>query len=640
MSADAEMAAILSHAVANASSLTSSTQALVNSAVVTISDPVTIPSLPNTIQARGLANLDDLKFEASGTEKPGLPKFPEVVFPTMPSLIDVAEMDVDFEEELDQLSFPTFQYSSPGEAPQFSIGAPSINSVAELPSLPNMAVPPAPTLLTMTALPSVQMTVAPTEFATLDVDLDFDPAFFEQQFAHFSTSIFSGSSNLRGLDDLLVELSAMSQQAFGALFPDLIQSIGQHLIDRYKTGLAARVETQIQTGLDEALYDETSRVRAAMQDRSGWDLPVLVQHALTATMEQSLGAWAAQAQSQQTTDQWEQAQSLFEVSAALYEKLRRTIQALKARELGMVLDAHQQSIRYAQQVTEALLTAFTVENYQKYDLEFKKAESQLKLFEEQLKVQLIEHEIVFAQLEAEKAKQDQDGLLVQQYQTELQQMDAENRLLAMQVASARTELELKGLPVEIFEMQLRAFAAKIRAHEAQVGALVAEINGDTARIEAETVKIKAFEAQIDALMVQTNAKRAMIQAKKQRNDTVIEELQALVKAAMAPVEVSASRAKYQLAVYEAEARDYLADAKAALEKMRLDEEWRQEEQKGLFDAYQVTREQAVTVATKRLQVLKAIAEVNNDGAQIMAQMAGGAMSAANGIANVIFREEA
>lgn len=67
-------------------------------------------------------------------------------------------------------------------------------------------------------------------------------------------------------------------------------------------------------------------------------------------------------------------------------------------------------------------------------------------------------------------------------------------------------------------------------------------------------------------------------------------------------------------------------------------EWRQQEQKGLFDAYQMTREQALSIAGKKLQILKAVAEVNNEGAQVLAQMAGGAMSAANGIAGVIFKE--
>jgi hypothetical protein len=639
MSAESQMAAILSHAITNANSLTESAQSLVNQAVGVISEPVRIPEIPRVIQAKGLTNFDELKFSPSqtGPSKPGLPIFPTVTLPPLPSLTTVDDIDTEFDATLAALQFPTFQYASFGNAPKFSLADPSVSSSVTLPATPDTALPASPTLQSLTALPAVQINVPPTEFEPLDVDLNFDPGFFDAQLNKFSGSIFGGNQGIRGLDELIEELSAMSDQSFGPIFTDFIDLIGAQLTDRYQSRLTS-TETKIQQGLNTAIEEEANRVRAAFQDRSGWDLPALVRNALSTTMEQSISAWTAQAQSQQETNQWEQAQDLFELSATLYEKLRRAIQELKTKELEMVLEAHRQSIKYAQQVTDALLTAFTVENYQIYDLEFKEAEFKLRLFEEELKVQLIQYEVVFAQLEVEKAKQEQDGMLVQQYQTELQRLEAENRVLASQVAMARTELELKSLPVEVFEAQIRSFGSRVNAYEAQVNALVAEISGNTALIEAETAKIKGYEAQADAFIAQVNASRAIIQSQKQRNDAVLEELKAKVKAAMAPVEISTSQAKYDLAAYETAAKDYLVDARATLEKAKLDDEWRQEEQKGLFEAYKVTREQAITIAQKKLQILESLAKVNGEGAQIMAQMAGGAMSAANGIANVIFDE--
>jgi hypothetical protein len=50
------------------------------------------------------------------------------------------------------------------------------------------------------------------------------------------------------------------------------------------------------------------------------------------------------------------------------------------------------------------------------------------------------------------------------------------------------------------------------------------------------------------------------------------------------------------------------------------------------------RERINDAAKLELERLKAIAEVNQRGAQVMASMAEGAMSAANGIASVIFDE--
>jgi len=639
MSAESEMAAILSHATSNATGLASASQSLVDQAVSTINQPVEIPVIPAVIQARGIADFGALKFSpsSSGPTKPGLPNFPIIEPPSPPSLIPVTEVNATFDATLDALVFPTFNYPSFGNVPRFSSAEPSINTSVTLPPAPDTVLPPAPVLQTLTPLPAVQLNVPPTEFVPIKVDLDFNPNFFTQQLAKFSSSIFGGNQGGRGLDELLEELSALSAQSFGPLFTDFIDLIGQQLTDRYQSRLAS-TEAKIRLGMDAALNEEAARVREAFQDRSGWDLPALVQNALRATMGQSISAWTAQAQSQQETDQWEQAQDLFELSATLYEKLRRTIQELKTREIELTLDAHTESIRYAKQVTDALLTAFTVTNYQKYDLEFKRAESKLNLFEEELKVQLIQYEVVFAQLEVEAAKQEQDGILVQQYQIELQRLEAENQILAAQVSTARTELELQSLPTEVFEAQIRSFGARVNAYEAQVGALVAEISGNTAQVEAETAKIKGFEAQADAFIAQVNASRTVIQSQKERNDSVLGELRAKVKAAMAPVEISMARAKYGLAAFETDAKDYLVDARAALEKAKLDDEWRQQEQKAMFDAYQLTREQALSIATKQLQVLKAIAEVNGQGANIMAQMAEGAMSAANGIANVIFDE--
>jgi len=638
MSAESQLEAILSHATAQALGLTNSAQSIVNKAVGIISDPVEIPKPPVAITAKGLYNYD-LKYqpESKGASNPGLPLFPVIIPPPLPSLTTVDAIDVEFEGTLEELEFPTFQYSSPGNAPRFSLGSPDINTNTTLPNTPDTALPNSPTLQAFTDLPAVQINITPTEFEQLKVDFDFNPHFFEEQQAKFSTSIFSGNQGIPGLDELIVDLASLSNQSLGPLFTDYIDLIGQQLTDRYQSRLVS-TETTIQKTLDAAINEEAVRIRAAFQDQSGWDLPVLVKQALNATMEQSINAWTLQAQSQQETHQWEQAQDLFELSATLYEKLRRMIQELKTKELEMVLEAHRQSIRYAQQVTDALLTSFTVENYQMYDLEFKKAESQLQLFEEELKVNLIQYEVVFAQLDMEKAKQEQDGLLVQQYQTELQRLEAENKILAAQVNMAKSELELKSLPIEVFEGQVRSFVARVNAYEAEISALVAEIDGNTAKVDAETAKIKGFEAQADAFIAEVNASKAIIQAQKQRNDSVLEELKAKVKAAMAPVEISTSQAKYDLAAFEASAKDYLVNAKATLDKAKLDNDWRQEEQKGLFEAYKITREQAISLADKKLQILDALSKVNGEGAQIIAQMAGGAMSAANGIANVIFDE--
>ena len=654
MSAESELSAILNHASGSAASLTRSAQAQVDCALTVIGEPVELPFIyPDPLPSRGLTDFDHPERKLSKTEaeakerqeKSRLPKFPDIDLPSPPNIVGLTDpthtsggmrvrFDLDMPDVSLELNTDYSNYGNYGNAPTLNITPPDVDSDLKPPPPPEMTPPPPPSLQHFAELPNLRLEFSPADFSDIAVDLTFDKNLFDQTLDALSTSVFNGG---QGIELPLKDLSRLANHAIDAVLPALTGRIAQQWGSRYQTGLGS-VETDIQGGLDRAIQQEADRVRSALHDHSGWDLPGLTQQAMTAAIEQSIGSWTAQAQSQQTTDQWEQAQSLFEMSAALYEKLRRTIQDLKARELDMLLSAHQQAIQYAKQMTDALLTDFSVKNYKKYDLDFQKDEAKLRQEEERLKVQLLEQEVVFARLEAEKAKQEQDDLLVQQYQAEVKRLDTETRMLATQVATARVELELKSLPIEVYEAQIRAYHSTVQAHEAKVTALIAEISGNTAMVEAESAKVRAFEAQADAYLAKVSAARTVLQTEQQHNDLVLDEFKAQVRASLFPVEASTAEAKYQAAQYTIENKERLAEAKLALEKLRLDNEWRQEEQKGLFEAYKATREQALSLAEKKLQILKAVSAVHNDGAQVMAQMAGGAMSAANGIANVIFRE--
>jgi len=84
----------------------------------------------------------------------------------------------------------------------------------------------------------------------------------------------------------------------------------------------------------------------------------------------------------------------------------------------------------------------------------------------------------------------------------------------------------------------------------------------------------------------------------------------------------------------------LADAKLDRQSAKLELEFRIKKLEGELDAYRLTQERNVELMKTELARLKAIAEVNGQGANIMASMAQGAMSAANGIAAAIFSEAA
>ena len=71
-----------------------------------------------------------------------------------------------------------------------------------------------------------------------------------------------------------------------------------------------------------------------------------------------------------------------------------------------------------------------------------------------------------------------------------------------------------------------------------------------------------------------------------------------------------------------------------------DLEYENKKQAGTIRAYQLALGRNLALLDTELTRLKSIANVNNDGAQILAHMAGGAMSAANGIASAVFGEVA
>ena len=116
------------------------------------------------------------------------------------------------------------------------------------------------------------------------------------------------------------------------------------------------------------------------------------------------------------------------------------------------------------------------------------------------------------------------------------------------------------------------------------------------------------------------------------------EFSALVKAELARIEQSSLKDQHGLAAYEVQLEDILADAKLALKKLSVDMEYDNKQADAEQQALDATNQRALALVNIELERLKAIAEVNARGASIMANMAEGAMSAANGVAGVLMSE--
>jgi len=193
--------------------------------------------------------------------------------------------------------------------------------------------------------------------------------------------------------------------------------------------------------------------------------------------------------------------------------------------------------------------------------------------------------------------------------------------------------------MERFVLLVKAYSARIDAHEAQIGARVADIDGDVAKVQGQLKKVEGYEAEVRGFLQLLETKQAVVEAESTRNEAVISEFELRVKAAITALEKDSLDNAYELKKYEVIADDALADAKLALREARSEFEFQAKKQEGQLNAYELTQERNVELMKTALERLRAIAEVNAQGANIMASMAQGAMSAANGIAAAVLSEE-
>ena len=636
MTAEADVSALLSHATGAASSLASSASSMVNAAILTIQKTVQFPAPPLPTPAEtgiSMGGVDTLP-----ETKPGFPAWPELALDPAPGLRDLDTIDAEFTTDFPELSFPAFDYPATAGLPAFDFVMPAVSSAVTMPALPALEVGFTPDRMDSLPVVTPTLTLPDTTFAPIDATIDFDPNTFASAYSQFKTNIFGGVGGLPGLDTLLAELRALTHTALDILLPELMTLIRARLTDRYSPVLAYQAE--LQQRLVDRLDAERDRVLAMAddQDRSGWMLPAAARQALQAAAEQVAQAWRSHALSQHDTKTMELSLAFFEATGDLFENLYGGYLALRKGAIEQVLEAHRLSLTYAKQTIAALLAQYEAENFTRTEVEQKKAEAQLAVFEAELKVALTRYEIAKAQLEAEQGRLENDSNLIKLYQSDLTRADLDVKLYAAQVAAARSEVEAGSLPQEVFALQVRMFDALINAHESKVRAYLAEVATNEAVVDGELAKVKAFEAEAQAFNSLISAKAQLTGAQADRNKQIVAEFSALVKAEMARIEQSALKDQHGLAAYEVQLEDVLADAKLALKQLSVDMEYDTRRTDAKQQAIAATDQRALALVNVELERLKAIAEVNARGAAIMANMAEGAMSAANGVAGAIFEE--
>lgn len=635
MSAATDLDAILSHVDTNITQLIGDSNTMVNDAIAAINAGIFIPpvSPPNDNNVMSIALTQTADTPAAF---PVWAQFPEVTFPAL--------------QEIDPIVFnpnATFpfiyltdhNYYAPAALESFSSAAPLVNTDFTLPATPSVerdtALPERPQL---TAITTPSFNLSSPRFAPIAIDAEVDPETFEKALQQFSQDIFNGAGGLSGLESLLKDSTVWGDRVLNTVLPLLLDQVNQQLTDKYSPVLA--FQTQLRQRLTERLTAETQRVQQTLQNRSGWDLPIAVQNALTATVEQIAQSWNQQAESLADTQAAELALDFFETCGELFSTFNNGIQTLKSKELEYTLETHRMALAYAKTSIAALLSQYELETFTQQDIAFKTAEAQLKVFEAELQVALLRYDIAKAQLQAEQSQQDNDAALIQLYQSETEAASADIRIYTEQVAAARAELELKALPIELFAMEVKAFDAQISAYEAQLSAQVAELDIDQAKIDAELAKVTLFEAQAKGFERLMATRRQIVEAQDNRNEAILAEFTAKVDEQLYEAKKLLSENRYEVAKFRVLADDSIADANYQLTEARTILRLNKENQDNSIKAYRLTKENNVELATAELDRIAAIADVNAMGASVMAQMATGAMSAATGIANVVLQETA
>lgn len=639
MTAESDVSALLSHATSAASSLASSSRSLIDAAIATIQKtvrfPVPPPPTPSAVGIRRHAVSVGLP-----EPKPGFPPWPILVLDSPPALRSLNEITTAFSAEFPELSFPEFSYPAIAGLPAFDFVMPTVDSTVTMPDLPAMEVGFTPDRMESLPVETPLLALPPTTFLPIDTAIEYDPNVFSNAYTRYKDLIFGGSGGIPGVDPLLEEYALLYKDALIFVMPILLTKICNTFSNVYAPVLAfdADIVTRMIGNIDEAADQVKTKILEEGKDRSGWAMPKPVYDALLMITEFHVKAWKDYYLSQYDTRTKELSMEFFETTSDLFNKLYTTYIELRKAEVTKVFEAHSFSLAYAKQTIAALLKDYEVENFTKNELETKKHEAELAVFEAELKLAMTRFELAKAQLETEQGRLENDSNLIKLYQADLNRADLDVKLYAAQVSAARSEAEVNSLPQEVFALQVRMFDALINAHESKVRAYLAEVATNEAVVDGELAKVKAFEAEAQAFNSLITAKAQLTGAQADRNKQVVDEYSSLVKAEMARIEQSSMKDQHRLAAYEVQLEDVLADAKLALKKLSVDLEYDNRKVGAEQQALDATNQRSLALVRVELDRLKAIAEVNARGASIMANMAEGAMSAANGVAGVLFEE--
>ena len=633
MSAEQDIEALLAYAANQAASLSNKADALIAGAVNAATSPVGF-TLPGTTAAVG----DYSKpFLAETTSPPlGFPVWPTIALEVAPATQGLPDVLHSVESLAKiKVNLPDFNYVTPSAPAAFFGAAPKTPATPAFPEAPSAESPFTPTFLESASLTSFTFDLVSAEL--IEIKSSFDDIKPEEIYNTTLNQIEARIGGAQGAGPVITEIESQARLLGDTLIPTVCDFMTTRLSEKWTPVWAKQDE--LRERLTTRLVEEKARVQSALQERSGWLTPQAVIGARSALIDQIASAWAAYAEEQTDIQAVQDALEIFEACGLLSQTIITYIQQLKTKEVELILDAHKAALIYAKQTVAALLKKHEA-LLKTVELKSQIEGAKLKRYEIELKIALAEFELARRKFQAEEdANIDLNSVKVKELAAEMTNQQQAARRVAALMEASQAELAFLQIPVDIFGLEVKQFNAEIDAQEAKVLGLVAEIEGDEAKVSGQLKRVEGYETEITGFQQMIAAKKAVIAAQSTRNQGCIDEYSLRVDAELAPLIKEIMQKTYAVKVYEYQTDDLLQKLRLEMEYEKFVAEYREKQLEGQLETQEYTQKINFEHKKTNLDRIKAIAEVNLDGAGTMAEMARGAMSAINAVASAVYSEE-
>lgn len=249
-----------------------------------------------------------------------------------------------------------------------------------------------------------------------------------------------------------------------------------------------------------------------------------------------------------------------------------------------------------------------------------------------------------------------EGLKVEVFKGKLEAAKVRGELDVQQVEIYKGKVSALQVGIELYKAQIEGYVASLGADKAKVDIFRAQCDAYQSQIQAEAAKVSAYEAQVRGVVAQTEIPKAQASVATAQAQIYTAQVEAKVKEAQVNIErVKAWAETYngQVAAFSAAAAsanstnsNYVNSYRAALEGYTAQAKVAEantsaygEHFKALASLYAAQAGASADAGKLMLQAVQGNVQLKVQGLSgataAMAQMASGAMSAVNGIAQVV-----